>query len=64
MVRGILTLTLPATGFSQALDKAKLDQFFDRLIEKKKAMGSLLIARDGKVLSTIGYGQINQKTNR
>jgi CubicO group peptidase (beta-lactamase class C family) len=49
------------TGFAQALDKAKLDQFFNRLDEKNKAMGSLIIAKDGKVLynRTIGYSYIN-----
>jgi D-alanyl-D-alanine carboxypeptidase len=57
----LLTLTLFAAGYAQALDKAKLDQFFDRLAEKNKAMGSLTIARNGKVLYTraIGYSQIN-----
>jgi CubicO group peptidase (beta-lactamase class C family) len=56
----LLTLSLPAAGFAQALDKAKLDQLFDRLAEKNKAMGSLVIAKDGKVLYSraIGYGQI------
>ena len=46
---------------AQTLDKAKLDQFFDRLAEKNQAMGSLTIAKDGKVLYTraIGYSQIN-----
>ncbi|MBX3442703.1 MAG: beta-lactamase family protein [Planctomyces sp.] len=46
---------------SQSLDKAKLDQFFDRLAEKNKAMGSLVIAKDGDVLYTrvIGFGQID-----
>jgi CubicO group peptidase (beta-lactamase class C family) len=55
----MLTL-LPATH-AQTLDKAKLDQFFDRLVEKNKAMGSLVIAKDGSVLYTraIGYSQIN-----
>jgi CubicO group peptidase (beta-lactamase class C family) len=57
----LLTLALFAPGYAQTLDKAKLDQFFDRLIEKNKAMGSLVIAKDGKVLYTraIGYSQIN-----
>jgi D-alanyl-D-alanine carboxypeptidase len=46
---------------AQDLDKAKLDQFFDRLAEKNKAMGSLFIARDGNVLyaRAIGFGEIN-----
>jgi len=57
----LLTLALFSTGYAQALDTAKLDQFFDRLAEKNKAMGSLIIAKDGNVLYTraIGYSQIN-----
>jgi CubicO group peptidase (beta-lactamase class C family) len=49
------------SGYAQTPDKAKLDQFFDRLAEKNKAMGSLTIAKDGNVLYTrvIGYSQIN-----
>ena len=51
----------PAQPPAQTFDKAKLDQFFDRLDEKRKAMGSLVIAKDGKVIHTraIGYSQIN-----
>ena len=57
----LLTLALCTNGYTQMLDKAKLDQFFDRLAEKGKAMGSLTIAKDGNVLytRTIGYSQIN-----
>ncbi len=61
----LLTLGLFTASYAQtqaqALDKAKLDQFFERLAEKNKAMGSLTIAKDGKVLYTraIGYSQIN-----
>ena len=57
----LLTLALFTTGYAQTLDKAKLDQFFDRLAEKNKAMGSLTITKDDKVLydRSIGYGQIN-----
>src|SRR5881397_3911041 len=62
----LLTLTLFAAAHAQTLDKAKLDQFFDRLAEKNKAMGSLTIAKDGKVLYTraIGYNQINGTEKR
>ena len=58
-----LTLALFTAGYAQTPDKAKLDQFFDRLAEKNKAMGSLTIAKDGNVLYTraIGYSQINPK---
>ncbi len=57
----LLTLASFTAGYAQTLDKAKLDQFFDRLAEKNKAMGSLTIAKDGNVLytRTIGYSQIN-----
>jgi CubicO group peptidase (beta-lactamase class C family) len=57
----IITLALFTTANAQIPDKVKLDQLFDRLAEKNKAMGSLAIAQDGKVLYTraIGYSQIN-----
>lgn len=57
----LLTLVLITTGNAQTLDKTKLDQFFDRLAEKNKAMGSLIIAKDGDVLYSraIGYSQID-----
>jgi CubicO group peptidase (beta-lactamase class C family) len=57
----LLTLALFTAGYAQTPDKAKLDQFFDRLAEKNKAMGSLTIAKAGNVLYTraIGYSQIN-----
>jgi CubicO group peptidase (beta-lactamase class C family) len=62
----VLTLALGAAGYAQALDEAKLDQFFDRLAEKNKAMGSLTIAKDGKVVYTraIGYAQIDGTTKK
>src|SRR5882757_5063854 len=57
----LLTLAWSTAGYAQTLDKAKLDQFFDRLAEKNKAMGRLIIAKDDNVLYTraIGYSQIN-----
>jgi CubicO group peptidase (beta-lactamase class C family) len=57
----LLTLVVFVAAHPQTPDKAKLDQFFDRLAEKNKAMGSLTIAKDGKILYTraIGYSQIN-----
>jgi D-alanyl-D-alanine carboxypeptidase len=54
-------LVLSAAGPARALDKAGLDQFFDRLAEKNKAMGSLVLAKDGDVLYArcIGFGRID-----
>ena len=66
MKNKILFATMLATAFitaafAQTPDIAKLNQFFDRLAEKNKAMGSLVIVRDGKVVYSraIGYGQVN-----
>ncbi len=57
----IMTLVLFATSYAQTPDKTKLDQFFDRLAEKNKAMGSIAIVKDGKSLYSraIGYSQIS-----
>src|SRR5947207_338565 len=57
----LLTLVLVTAAYAQTLDKAKLDQLFDRLLEKNKGMGSLTLAKDGKVLysRSFGYSQIN-----
>ena len=57
----LLILAVCTAVFAQTPDKAKLDRFFDRLAEKNQAMGSLTIAKDGKLLYTraIGYSQIN-----
>jgi CubicO group peptidase (beta-lactamase class C family) len=56
-----LTLAMSRAGHAQTLDKARLDQLFDRLLEKNKGMGSVTIAKDGNVLYTrsFGYSQIN-----
>src|SRR5215211_1473653 len=62
MITGTLIVTLLSLAQPQtSADMVKLDQFFDRLAEKRKAMGSLTIICDGKVLyaRAIGYGLIN-----
>jgi len=48
-------------GYAQTLDKAKLDQFLDRLAAKNKGMGSLTLAKDGNVLysHSFGYRYVN-----
>ncbi|MEJ5993384.1 serine hydrolase domain-containing protein [Pedobacter sp. Du54] len=53
---------LHTIGNAQTVDKAKLDQFFDRLAENNKAMGSLVIAKDGNLIysRSIGYSEINE----
>jgi D-alanyl-D-alanine carboxypeptidase len=59
VIATVLTVAVCATGHAQTLDRAKLDQLFDRLAEKNKAMGSLTIARDGNVVYSraIGYAR-------
>ena len=57
-----ILLTLVTAGYSQVPDTAKLDQFFDRLAEKNKAMGTVFVAKEGKEIyaRTIGYGEVNE----
>jgi len=57
----LLTLVLCTAGYAQTLDKAKLDQLFDRLLEKNKGMGSLVLTKDGNVIysRSFGYRQVN-----
>jgi CubicO group peptidase (beta-lactamase class C family) len=54
-------LALVTAGRAQTLDKAKLDQLFDRILEKNKGMGSLTLVKDGNVVysRSFGYRQIN-----
>lgn len=56
-----LTLVSFTAALAQTPDKAKLDLFFDRLAEKNKAMGSLVLAKDGDIIysRSIGYSEIN-----
>jgi len=61
LLRISLTPALVTAGRAGTLDKAKLDQFLDRLLEKNKGMGSLTLAKDGNVLysRSFGYSRIN-----
>jgi D-alanyl-D-alanine carboxypeptidase len=62
MITGTLLATLLCVAQPQTPpDTAKLDRFLDRLAEKSKAMGSLTVVKDGKVIyaRTIGYGRID-----
>lgn len=61
LFNALYALTLLTTGYAQTPDKAKLDQYFDRLAEKNKAMGSLVIVSNGNVVynRSIGYSAIS-----
>lgn len=52
----LLTPASFTAGRAQALDKARLDQFFDRLANNNKAMASLTIAKGGNVRYTRTIG--------
>jgi D-alanyl-D-alanine carboxypeptidase len=56
----LLSLLIFFNGYTQSPDKTKLDQYFDRLNEKNKAMGTLVIAKDGQAIYTraIGFGHM------
>lgn len=56
LLGSIVILALFTTTYAQTLNKAKLDQLFDRLLKKNKGMGSIVIAKDGKVLYTRSFG--------
>ncbi len=57
-----LLVAMFSSSYAQNLDKAKLDLLFDRLLEKNKAMGSIAISKDSKIIYTrsFGYGQITE----
>src|ERR1044072_5178374 len=57
----LLTLGWVMAGHTQTLDKAKLDQYLDRIAEKNKGMGSVTLAKDGIVIysHSFGYRQID-----
>ena len=48
------------TVYAQNFDKPKLDRLFDMLAQKEKAMGSLTLSKNGKVIYSraIGYSSI------
>src|SRR5436190_14821488 len=62
----VLTLALFGSGSAQSLDKDKLDRFLDRIAEKNKGMGRLVLAKDGDVLysHSFGYSYVNGADKR
>lgn len=60
----LLLVVFANAVFSQSFDKAKLDQLFDTLAAKDKAMGSLTVAKDGNVIYSraVGYSKIDGAT--
>ena len=61
----ILSLIISLTGFagySQAIDKTKLDAYFDTLAKHDKFMGSVAVSRDGELIYTksVGFADIEK----
>jgi len=50
-------------GFTQTIDKTKLDNYFDSLEANNKFMGSVAIAENGQIIYTrqIGYADVEKK---
>ena len=57
----LLLFALFSSAYAQTFDTTKLDKFLDTLAEKNKGMGSMAIAKDGKILyiRAAGFRQIN-----
>jgi len=63
VLAGLLFGTTFSQTYAQNLDTAKLNQYFATLETNNKFMGSVAIAKDGKVLYTrsVGYSDVEQK---
>lgn len=64
ILTAIISLLSVQLGFSQAIDKEKLDSYLETLEANDKFMGSVAAARDGKVIyaKATGYADIESKT--
>lgn len=67
MKNQLITILLLAifsyTGFTQELDKVKLDNYFNALEQNNKLMGSVAVSKDGELIytKTIGYADVDNK---
>ena len=67
MKKAILTtalfLTLGQIGFSQNLDKTKLDNYFNALEQNNKFMGSVAVSKNGEIIyiKSIGLADVENK---
>jgi D-alanyl-D-alanine carboxypeptidase len=59
----LLFLSISSYCWGQAIDSAKLDRYFEALESNNKFMGSVAVARDGKVIYTksIGYRDLENQ---
>jgi D-alanyl-D-alanine carboxypeptidase len=66
VVATFLALALFGSGHAQTFDKDKIDRFLDRIAEKNKGMGRLVVATDGNVIysHSFGYRYVNGADKR
>ncbi len=58
-----LFLTLVQIGFSQDIDKVKLDNYFNALEQNDKFMGSVAISKNGEIIYTKSIGLADVENN-
>ena len=67
MTKTILTtallLTLGQIGFSQNLDKTKLDNYFNAIEQNNKFMGSVAVSKNGEIIFTKSTGFADVENN-
>lgn len=63
ILKTLLLLTLFQLGFSQQINKEKLDNYFDNLELNNKFMGSVAISKNGKIIYTNSIGFSNVENN-
>lgn len=58
----LFCLLLTSVGFAQNIDKEKLDKYFNTIDSNNKFMGSVVVAKKGRVIysKTIGYADIEK----
>lgn len=64
ILTAVLFLSIGFTAFAQTnLDKGKLDNYFNTLEENNKFMGSVAVAKNGKVIYTraVGFSDVENK---
>jgi D-alanyl-D-alanine carboxypeptidase len=59
----VLLLTLGQIGFSQNLDKTKLDNYFNTLEQNNKFMGSVAVSKNGEIIYTKSIGLADVENN-
>ncbi|MDO5104614.1 serine hydrolase [Capnocytophaga sp.] len=62
-IQSFLLFLFCQTAWSQSFDRMKLDAYFDALTAHQKFMGSVLVARDGKVLyeKSVGFANVENR---